>query len=58
MTDREPILKVRNLSKHFQLRGSVFGGAARTIRAVSDLNFDIGAGETLRYLVRRAMVYR
>lgn len=47
MTDREPILKVRNLSKHFQLRGSVFGGAARTIRAVSDLNFDIGAGETL-----------
>lgn len=42
-----PLLKVEGLSKHFDVRTGLFGSESRTVKAVSGLNFDIGAGETL-----------
>ncbi len=42
----EPILSVRNLTKHFTLRSGLRGTLGR-VRAVEDVSFDIGAGETL-----------
>lgn len=42
-----PILEVENLSKHFNVRTGLFGRVKRTVRAVSELNFSIGTGETL-----------
>ncbi len=42
-----PILEVENLSKHFDVRTGLFGREKRTVKAVSGLNFEIGAGETL-----------
>ncbi len=42
-----PILQVENLSKHFDVRTGLFGRQKRTVKAVSGLNFEIGAGETL-----------
>ena len=42
-----PILQVENLSKHFDVRTGLFGRHKRTVKAVSGLNFEIGAGETL-----------
>ncbi len=42
-----PILQVENLSKHFGVRTGLFGRQKRTVKAVSGLNFEIGAGETL-----------
>jgi oligopeptide/dipeptide ABC transporter ATP-binding protein len=41
-----PLLRVENLAKHFALRGR-WGRAARTIRAVDGVSFDIRAGESL-----------
>lgn len=42
-----PILDVQNLSKHFDVRTGLFGREKRTVKAVNDLNFHIGEGETL-----------
>ena len=42
-----PILQVENLSKHFDVRTGLFGRERRTVKAVNELNFDIGPGETL-----------
>ncbi len=42
-----PILEVLNLSKHFDVRTGLFGREKRTVKAVNNLNFSIGAGETL-----------
>jgi peptide/nickel transport system ATP-binding protein len=42
----EPVLSVRNLTKHFPVRGGL-GGARGVVRAVEDVSFDIHAGETL-----------
>ncbi len=42
-----PILEVENLSKHFEFRAGIFSGRKRTIKAVTGLTFEIGAGETL-----------
>jgi peptide/nickel transport system ATP-binding protein len=42
----EPLLSVRNLTKHFEVRGGL-RGASGTVRAVEDVSFDILPGETL-----------
>lgn len=41
------MLKVTNLSKHFQLGGNLLGMGKSTLRAVHDVSFDIAAGQTL-----------
>jgi oligopeptide/dipeptide ABC transporter ATP-binding protein len=41
----EQFLSVRNLTKHYRVGGSPTGSA--TVKAVSDVSFDIAAGETL-----------
>lgn len=47
MTD-EPILRVRNLVKHFDVRGSRgLRSIKRTVQAVSDVSFDVAPGQTL-----------
>ncbi len=44
----EPLLRVRNLSKHFPItRGIIFQRQVDAIRAVNDVSFDIYPGETL-----------
>ena len=43
----DPILEARGLTKEFNLRQGMFGGTTRSIKAVQDLNFHIGKGETL-----------
>lgn len=45
MTDA-PILSVRDLSKRFRVKGGVLGRSLE-LKAVSGVNFEIGAGETL-----------
>jgi peptide/nickel transport system ATP-binding protein len=45
-TASEPLLSVRNLSKHFSVRTG-FGGTAGTVRAAQDVSFDVFPGETL-----------
>jgi oligopeptide/dipeptide ABC transporter ATP-binding protein len=44
---REPILQVRNLVKHFQVGGGLFGGGAGIVKAVDGVSFEIHRGETL-----------
>ena len=47
MSDKEPILKVRNLSVHFKIpKGGILGGYS-VLKAVKDVSFDLHAGETL-----------
>jgi oligopeptide transport system ATP-binding protein len=43
----EPLLRVKNLVKHFALGGGVFRRNAERVHAVDDVSFDIAAGETL-----------
>jgi oligopeptide/dipeptide ABC transporter ATP-binding protein len=44
----QPLLEVRDLSVHFAIsKGLLFQRRTGTIRAVDDVNFDIGRGETL-----------
>ena len=44
----EPLLSVRGLAKAFRAsRGFLRGGTRREVRAVSDVSFDLAAGETL-----------
>lgn len=42
-----PILEVENLSKHFLVQTGLIKREARTVKAVTELNFDIREGETL-----------
>jgi peptide/nickel transport system ATP-binding protein len=42
-----PILEVKNLRKHFPIRQGLLGRVARYVKAVDDVSFSIGAGETL-----------
>ena len=43
----QPILQVRNLVKHFQIGGGLFGGGAGIVKAVDGVSFEIHRGETL-----------
>ncbi len=42
-----PLLRVRNLKTYFPIRGGLFGRVRGLVKAVDDVSFDIGAGETL-----------
>ena len=41
-----PVLRIRNLKKHFPIRGGVFRNVVGHVRAVDDVSFDIMQGET------------
>src|SRR5215813_5365909 len=43
----EPMLRVKNLVKHFIIGGAVFSGAVERVHAVNDVSFDLDGGETL-----------
>jgi len=43
----EPLIKIKNLSKHFPVSRGLFGRQAGTVRAVTDLSLEIQEGETL-----------
>jgi oligopeptide/dipeptide ABC transporter ATP-binding protein len=42
-----PVLEVRELKKHFPVRGRLFGGPATVVKAVDGVDLTIHAGETL-----------
>ena len=42
----EPILSVRNLKMHFDIKKGFFGRVTGTVKAVDDVSFDIERGET------------
>jgi peptide/nickel transport system ATP-binding protein len=42
----QPLLRVNGLTKHFPIRGGLFG-KSKTVRAVDDVTFSIAKGETL-----------
>jgi peptide/nickel transport system ATP-binding protein len=42
----QPLLQVNGLTKHFPVRGGLFG-ARKTVRAVDDVSFSIAKGETV-----------
>jgi peptide/nickel transport system ATP-binding protein len=44
--DETPVLRVRNLTKHFSVRTGLLS-RAQTVRAVEDVGFDVRPGETL-----------
>ena len=44
---REPLLKVRDLTKHFPITGGVFSRVKAHVRAVDGISFDIAPGETV-----------
>ena len=44
---KPPILRVRNLTTRFDVRGGVFGRVRRRVHAVERVSFDVAAGETL-----------
>ncbi len=43
----EPLLSVKDLRKHFALKGGVFARNVEKVHAVDGVSFDIGKGETL-----------
>jgi oligopeptide/dipeptide ABC transporter ATP-binding protein len=42
-----PLLEARGVVKHFPVRGSLFGGPKKSVRAVEDVSFVIEPGSTL-----------
>ena len=44
---REPLLSVRNLTKHYERKGGLFGANRGVVRAVDGVSFDVFPGETL-----------
>lgn len=47
MSEREPVLRVRNLKQYFPIRGGVLGRVQNYVKAVDDISFDVYPGETL-----------
>ena len=47
MSGTAPLLSVRDLRKHFAVKGGVFSREVDRVHAVDGVSFDIGAGETL-----------
>jgi len=43
----EPLLKVRNLVKHFPIKGGMLGRVVDKVHAVDGVSFELAAGETL-----------
>ena len=43
----EPLLRVRNLKKHFAARGTMFSRERGRVHAVDDVSFEVLPGETL-----------
>jgi peptide/nickel transport system ATP-binding protein len=43
----KPLLQVKNLRKHFKIRGGLFAKNDRYFKAVDDVSFDVYPGETL-----------
>jgi oligopeptide transport system ATP-binding protein len=43
----EPLLRVKELVKHFPITGGVFARTVELVHAVNDVSFEVGAGETL-----------
>jgi oligopeptide/dipeptide ABC transporter ATP-binding protein len=43
----QPLLAVRNLTKHFPVKSGLFGRASGAVRAVQDVTFHVMRGETL-----------
>jgi len=43
----EPLLKVKNLVKHFPIRGGILGRTVDKVHAVDGVSFEMQAGETL-----------
>ena len=43
----QPLLSVRNLTKHYTRKGGLFGGEKSVVRAVDGVSFDVLPGETL-----------
>jgi len=46
-TDRDPMLRVRDLKTHFPVRRGLFGRTVGYVRAVDGVSFTLGAGRTL-----------
>jgi len=47
MTSEEPLLRVRDLHKHFPIYGGILGRQVATLKAANGVSFDLRAGETL-----------
>ena len=47
METNQPLVEVRNLSKHFPIRGGILGRSVRYAQVVSDVSLRIHKGETL-----------
>ena len=48
MTEKQPLIRVENLTKHFPItRGVIVQKQIGAVQAVDDISFEIYAGETL-----------
>lgn len=47
MSDRQPLVSVRNLRKEFPIKKGVLARQVGAVKAVNDVSFDVARGETL-----------
>ena len=47
MSDRQPLLRVKELRQYFPIRGGVLGRVQNVVKAVDGITFDVYPGETL-----------
>ena len=50
----QPLLSVKDLRKHFAIKGGVFAREIERVHAVDGVSFDIGQGETLGLVDRKS----